>query len=133
MEKIFRLFKKSGILPTLLLFLFLTLAGQKLWSQSTTKTDSICLCGQKAEIDSALKILADYPDLKTQARLFEKLYADSKALTEIEQLQILKVLNLKVWDVKKIKQCIRRHKFRKWTWGTGGMIIGIVIAITTTI
>lgn len=133
MGKLSKIFNKNAIRLMLFGSLFLMLAAIPLLAQSTVKQDSICIFGSRVEIDSALKILSDYPDLKTQARLFEKLYADSKALTEIEQLQILKVLNLKVWDVKKIKQCIRRHKFRKWTWGTGGVIIGIVIAITTTI
>lgn len=76
-----------------------------------------------------MKILADYPDLKTQAALFEKVYTDAKALTEIERSQILSVLKLGFWEVEKVKQRIRRHKFKKWTWGMGGIGVGVLIGV----
>lgn len=112
-----------------LLSLFLILQGLKSWSQSTVKQDSICICGTKIEIDSALKMLNDYADLKTQSDLSEKAYSDSKELTAIERSQILAVLNLQGWDVKKVKARIRRHKFKKWIWAGAGIATGVIFGV----
>lgn len=134
MSKLSKIFSKNAIRLMLFGFLFLTLGAIPSLAQSTAKQDSICICGTKIEIDSALKMLNDYADLAEQARLFEQVYSDTKALTEIERSQILSALGLgNVWNVKQVKARIRRHKFRKWLWGAGGVMVGAVVAIAITI
>lgn len=128
MKTLLRIFRKSAMLITLLLSLILTVP--KSWSQSIAKTDSICLCGPKKQIDSTLKILNDYPDMKRQLMLVSKLLDSERRLTDIEQAAILKVLGLECdWDIKKVKQRIRRLKFKKWIWGAGGVGVGVLIGL----
>ena len=76
-------------------------------------------------------MLNDYSDLAEQARLFEKAFSDSKALSEIERSKILKVLNLAVWDIKKVVWRIRKYKFlRPVMWSLGGLGVGVLISAT---
>lgn len=97
-------------------------------SQSSAKQDSICICGTKIEIDSALKMLNDYADLKQQAFLTAKVLDNERKLVAIEQKQVMGYLGLQSdWNTKQIKQRVRQWKWRKWGWGVGGIGVGVLI------
>lgn len=112
-------------------FLFLSVGVIRSWSQSTARTDSVCLCGPKNQIDSTLKILNDYPDLKRQAFLLTKLLDNERRLSELDKATILKVLGLgSDWDVKRIKRRIRYLKYRRpIVAGLGGVGVCVIIGI----
>ena len=96
---------------TLFVFLFLTLKAIPSLSQSVAKPDSNCLCGPKADIDSALKILNDYPDLLRQSDFCEKLLGDLRKLSIHEQSLILEELEIKGdWDIEVVTKKIKRIK-----------------------
>lgn len=68
--------------------------------------------------------------MKRQLMLVSKLLDSERRLTDLEQAAILKVLGLSTdWDVKKVKQRIRRLRFKKWIWGLGGVGVGVLIGI----
>ena len=110
-------------------FLFLSVGVIRSWSQSTARTDSVCLCGSQKEIDSTLKILNDYPDLKQQLFLVSKLLQNERRLTELDRAAILKVLGLSTdWDLKRVKRRIWWLKYgRPVLVGLGGVGVGIGI------
>jgi len=113
-----------------MLLLLMTLHVPKSWSQSMTKQDSICLCGPKKQIDSTLKILLDYPDLKQQAFLLTKLLDNERKLSELDKQAILKVLQLEGdWELKRVEKAIRKLR-RKVIWtairfSIAGLAVGV--------
>lgn len=114
-------------------FLFLSVGVIRSWSQSTARTDSVCLCGNQKEIDSTLKILNDYPDLKQQAFLLTKLLDNERRLTELDKRAILNILGLKCdWDIGRIKRRIwwLRHG-RPIVLGLGGVGVGVIVGVLT--
>lgn len=127
--------KRSVPTITALVFLLTILPGSKSYGQQTPKTDSTyALEGSQTEIDSVIKILNDYPDLKAQYQKTKQVLADTRKLTGIEQAAILKVLDLDVWDIKEVTKRIRRIKRRAF-WrpilyggigGAVGFIVGFV-------
>lgn len=128
MSKLSKIFNKNAIRLTLFGFLFLTLGVIPSLAQSTAKRDSTCICGTKIEIDSALKMLNDYADLKQQAFLTAKVLDNERKLVAIEQKQVMGYLGLQSdWNTKQIKQRVRQWKWRKWKWGIGGIGVGMLI------
>jgi hypothetical protein len=95
----------------------------------TPKTDSTCLCGSQKEIDSTLKILNDYPDLLRSKALVSQILSDERAISKSERSAMLKVLDLKEWNIKTVKRRIRWLKVRGYIWAVGGVAAGVVIAI----
>lgn len=94
-----------------------------------TKQDSICLCGPKKQIDSTLKILNDYSDMKRQLMLVTKLLQNERRLSDLDKEAILKVLGLECdWDIKRVKRRIRYLKYvRPILIGLGGVGVGVFI------
>lgn len=127
MSEQLKISKKSAIQLTKYVFLFLTVAVTPCFSQSTVKRDSVCICGTKNEIDSAMKLLNDYPDVAEQARLFEQVYSESKELTKAEHGIVIKALDLQEWDIKTVRSRIRKIKFKKWAWSAASLGIGTII------
>lgn len=128
MKKNLKYWIQRGMLVTLCLFLLSLQAHAKFFLiQPTQKTDSICLCGSQKEIDSTLKILNDYPDLLKSKALVSQILADERTISEAERATIIKVLGLKVWDVKAVKRRIRWLKIRGATWAVGGVAAGLAV------
>jgi hypothetical protein len=97
--------------------------------QPTQKTDSICLCGSQKEIDSTLKILNDYPDLLRSKVLVLQILSDERTISKSEQAAIMKVLDLKEWNIKTVKRRIRWLKIRGATWAVGGVAVGVAVIL----
>lgn len=129
MKKIFRYLIQHG--PRLMLCLFLLsliLCATKSWSQLTKKTDSNCLCGSQIEIDSTIKILNDYPDLLAESNLLKRALTNIKTLNANQQARLLKVLNLEVWNERKVIWRIRKYKIlRPVLSALGGVGVGVLI------
>lgn len=114
-----------------LFLLSLTLCATKCLSQSTTKQDSTCICGSQKDIDSTLKILNDYPDLLNESNLLKRALTNTKTLNAQEQATILKVLNMTLWNEKKVVWQIRKYKFmRPFFWALVSVSVGMVIGIS---
>ena len=129
MKSKLKLSKPNGQVLMLCLFLLsLTLCATKSWSQLTKKTDSNCLCGSQIEIDSTIKILNDYPDLLAESNLLKRALTNIKTLNANQQAAILKVLNLEVWNERKVIWRIRWYKFgRPILSALGGVGVGVLI------
>jgi len=129
MKSKLKLSKPSGQVLMLCLFLLsLILCATKSWSQLTKKTDSNCLCGSQIEIDSTIKILNDYPDLLAESNLLKRALTNIKTLNANQQARLLKVLNLEVWNERKVIWRIRKYKIlRPVLSALGGVGVGVLI------
>ncbi|MCP1384794.1 hypothetical protein [Runella salmonicolor] len=87
--------------------------------------------GTQAEIDSALKILNDYPDLKSQYEKTKKVLTDERKGSNIERAAILEVVGLEEWDYKKVVKRIKKIKrqlfWRPVLYGVGGTAFGLAV------
>ena len=130
MKKNLKYWTQHVTLVTLCLFLLsLTLHAKSFLTAPTPKTDSTCLCGSQKEIDSTLKILNDYPDLLKSKALVSQILADERTISEAERTAILKVLDLKEWNIKAVKRRIRWIKIRGYIWAVGGVAAGLAVVI----
>lgn len=126
-------FKLLGMLTITILSLSLTLSATKCYAQSTKKTDSTfaTIEGTQAEIDSALKILNDYPDLKSQYEATKSVLSKERRVSNIEREAILEVLDLPDWDyeevVKRIRKIKRQLFWKPILYGSGGAGIGFAM------
>lgn len=128
--------RKCAILTIVLGFLLLILLPEtKLYSQQIKKTDSTfaSLEGTQTEIDSVIKILNDYPDLKQQYEASKNIIKNERRIANIEQTAILMSLHLPAWDIDKVVKAIRKYKRRGfWNavkYGFGGFVAGVVATV----
>lgn len=125
--------KRFAMRTMVLLFLYLTTSAMTCFAQSTPKMDSTfaTIEGTQAEIDSALKILNDYPDLKSQYELTKKVLTDERKLSNIERAAILEVVGLEEWDYKKVVKRIKKIKrqlfWRPVLYSVGGTAFGLAV------
>ena len=58
-----------------------------------------------------------------------QILSDERTISKSEQAAIMKVLDLKEWNIKTVKRRIRWLKIRGATWAVGGVAVGVAVIL----